>query len=151
MTFFSHLQKIPRPRLSRRSASFALTAWIASVSAIFATSCVVHSDDDDSGSVTLHWTIDGLADPNQCSFTASRSIYIDVFYEDGSSSSSNYGQDCEALGTTINLSPGTYSATVHLEDSSGRPRTTDVQIDPFRIVGGTNLDVPIDFPANSFF
>jgi len=122
--------------------------------ALLCTSCIIHTDDDDdyygrrTGSVTLRWTIDGAPDPGQCQLSASPRIFITIL---AGPSPLDYTQDCTALSTSIELPGGTYSGTVHLEDASGAPRTTDINLVPFDIVEGSNLDIPIDFPADSFY
>ncbi|WP_394837923.1 hypothetical protein LVJ94_13510 [Pendulispora rubella] len=122
--------------------------------ALACTSCIVHTDDDDdhygrdTGSVTLRWTINGAADPAQCQLSASARIFITVL---AGPSPLDYRQDCTALGTAIELPPGTYSGDVHLEDAAGQPRTTDIRLVPFDIVEGSTLNIPIDFPADSFY
>jgi hypothetical protein len=62
-----------------------------------------------------------------------------------------FAQDCGAFATSITLDPGDYTATAVLLDSASQPRTTAVNVRPFSILGRDQLNIPIDFPANSFF
>src|SRR4051812_14363049 len=101
-----------------RFAIGALSA-LAFSSSVFCAACTVHSDDDhyydgpSTGTVTVRWTIDGAPDPGQCQLSGSASLSITI---DGTSASNAYTQDCTALATTIELPPGSYAATLHLED-----------------------------------
>ena len=54
------------------------------------------------------------------------------------------------FATQILLPAGRYVASAVSLDGSGTDRTTAVEVDPFRVVVGTDLVVPIDFPARSF-
>ena len=106
---------------------------------------VVPSD----GSLTVDWTIDDTKDPTYCAHYAASSIQIAVTASDGADAGT-YEQDCEAFQTTLSLPPGEYSATAVLIDSAGTHVTTTIDINPFRIVSGTDLNTPIDFPLSSF-
>lgn len=139
----------PRPDVAR---SFAKLAWTGALaSALLAAGCVVSTDDAipvvTTGRLTLRWTINGTVDPFQCRQAVAPTLRIRIF----SGFASDYVQSCEAFATTIDLNPGDYSGSVYLEDGSGQPRTTSIELAPFRIIGGTNLDIPVDFPADSFF
>ncbi|WP_394848422.1 hypothetical protein LZC95_13290 [Pendulispora brunnea] len=132
---------------ARSALALAAFAWVC-------TSCFVDPADDSeyygrkTGSVTLRWTINGAADPSRCQLSASPRIFITIL---AGPSPVDYRQDCAAFATSIELPPGTYSGDVHLEDAAGQPRTTDIRVVPFEIIEGSNLDIPIDFPADSFF
>lgn len=148
----------PPPSFARRGRGLKPTrvasALVFSMGLASLSACVVTSDDyvtpvPTVGRMTLRWTINGIADPLQCRQAAAPTVRISIF--SGGAYVSDYVQGCETFGTTIDLYPGDYNGTVHLEDSAGLPRTTNVDLLPFRIIAGTNLDIPVDFPANSFY
>jgi hypothetical protein len=131
-----------------------LRALAVSLAVCSIAGCYISTVDDRiplvaTGRLTLRWSIDGTMGPDQCRQLGATSIRISIF-NDGTLVS-DYVQDCDAFATTIDLNPDNYTGSVHLEDSSTQPRTTNVELFPFRIIGGTNLDVPVDFPANSFY
>jgi hypothetical protein len=104
---------------------------------------------DEEGSVTLDWTIDGVKNPDSCMQSAVASIDVTV-RTDAGDFVGEYQEACGAFATQIALPPGRYVASAVLIDAVGADRTTAVDVDPFRVVGGTDLVVPIDFPARSF-
>jgi len=102
-----------------------------------------------SGTLTLDWTINGTKDPSQCTQGAATDVDITVESTSGAPMG-EFQQSCAAFATTIDLPPGTYTASALLLDARGDDRTTAVPIDTFSIRSGEDLNVPIDFPANSF-
>lgn len=105
---------------------------------------------DTQGSVEIDWTINRRADPSACNQSVASSIIIDVFDATGRAIDS-YDAPCGAFATSIPLYAGTYTANATLVDGAGQSRTTTVSIAPFSVRGGTVIQVPIDFPASSFF
>jgi len=103
-----------------------------------------------AGSLVVDWTIDGTKDPDECDLSGSSNIDVVVTASDGTPAG-EYQQSCRAFATTIDLAPDSYYADAVLLDSAGRERTTSVPISRFRIYGGDQLTVPIDFPASSFY
>lgn len=103
-----------------------------------------------TGRLTLAWTINGSIDPNLCYQSQVANINIRIFYADGTFDR-EYVAECTAFATTIDLPDGQYSGTAELIDGSNNPRTSAVNIDLFAIVGGTNLNIQVDFPSSSFF
>lgn len=61
-------------------------------------------------------------------------------------------QNCGAFATSIALERGAYRATGTLLDAQSRPRTTSVNVRPLNILilGNDQLNIPVDFPADSF-
>jgi hypothetical protein len=103
-----------------------------------------------SGALVVDWSINGTKDPNACFQSASATLEVQIFTDFGAAAGT-FEQACTAFATTISLSPGRYTANALLLDGVGNPRTTAVPINPFTIVGNDQLDIPIDFPASSFF
>jgi hypothetical protein len=102
------------------------------------------------GSLVVDWSIDGLKDPNACFQSGAAAIEIQILDSFGGSPGT-FQQACEAFATSIALPPGSYAANALLLDASGAPRTTTIAINPFTLESNTELDIPIDFPASSFF
>jgi hypothetical protein len=102
------------------------------------------------GTLVLDWTIDGNTDPNSCFESSSSAIAIDVM-DTGGAPAGSFEQSCTTFSTSITLAPGDYTANATLIDANGNPRTTTVPINPFTIRGADQLNIPIDFPASSFF
>lgn len=118
-----------------------------------ATGCIITSDDDNRvgvGTVVLDWTIENSKDPALCSALDAPTFDVIVSYSDGSFYG-EYQQDCEAFATSITLPASSYIADAVLLDSVGRDRTTSIPVRAFRIFGGDELTIPLDFPADSFF
>jgi len=118
------------------------------------TGCIVQHDNGPPpaphGTLVVDWTIDELKDPSQCTQSSSDSIEVTVDDLNGDVIGT-YEQSCEAFAESITLSPGDYTASAIMVDGSGKARTTAVSIARFSIYGNDQLDIPIDFPANSFF
>jgi hypothetical protein len=103
-----------------------------------------------TGRVTLTWTINGTTDPFQCQQSSATSLYLTIF-DAGGANVGSFVAACESFATTVDLYPGSYSGRAELRDAAGQPRTTSIDIIPFRVVSGTNLVIPVDFPSISFF
>jgi hypothetical protein len=101
------------------------------------------------GTLALDWTLNGVADPNQCSQAVSASLVVDVF--DGAGAYAHREAPCDAFVTDISLPPTAYTAKAKLVDGAGNPRTTTIDVNPFTIVEGATLRIPVEFPASSFF
>ena len=131
-------------RLAGFASLFALVAGCGS-----STETIAVAPSTADGTLALSWTINGTNDPNQCVQGAADSMRLEVFDAAGGFVG-EFAAACEAFATRVSLAPGSYTGRAHLADVQGVPRTTDVDIVPWNIVGATVLDVPIDFPASSF-
>ena len=60
-------------------------------------------------------------------------------------------QSIDAEDEIIGPVPDGKGQSSGLVDGAGQSRTTTVSIAPFSVRGGTVIQVPIDFPASSFF
>jgi hypothetical protein len=103
-----------------------------------------------AGQVVVDWTIRSQTDPGDCRLSSASSISIHVVTL-GGRDAGTYAQACDAFSTSIALDPGDYEGTARLIDGAGQPRTTTVVIAPFSLWGNDVFQVPIDFPAPSFF
>jgi hypothetical protein len=118
------------------------------------TGCVVdshhpHQEDYSPSTLIVDWTVDGSTDPAECRQGATPTIDITIETRSGAFVDEVMA-DCEAFETSIDLDPGTYQASALLLDDSGRDATTTVGIDPFTLLEADQLDVSVDFPADSF-
>jgi hypothetical protein len=102
------------------------------------------------GRLIVRWLVTESNDPNLCVVAKVAAIDITVHTTSGEPAG-EYQSSCENFATTISsLYPGNYVAEAVLIDSSGRPRTTIVDLRPFTIVDRTDLVIDVDFPADSF-
>jgi len=104
-----------------------------------------------AGSVVMDWTISESKDPGQCQVGGATTFHVSL-YDSAGGFAGEWVQDCSALATTIDgLAPDTYTGQADLLDANGQPRTTQVNLQPFDVVGDATVTVPIDFPSNSFY
>jgi len=99
--------------------------------------------------VEVRWTLNETADPNICIQAQAPTMDI-VVTTVGGQFIGEFQAACEAFGTSITLSRGSYGASARLLGTGGQARTTTLNIDPFTIVENSSLVVDIDFPADSF-
>jgi len=133
-------------------------SWIAIASIAAMTGCTVSAGDSVDtvqtpidGTVTFDWSLNsGEQDNLVCQDFDADSIDI-VIYRDGSATGTEFNDICESFVMTISLAPGNYSATAELLDVYGNSRTTPIDVIPFTIIEGTDVSIPLDFPADSFF
>lgn len=136
-------------------------SWVClALGASLSTGCVVSDDRGrssgrssspvyDSGSVSVDWTIDGTADPSQC--TQSNVDYVHIQLDDDSGLFDEDEAPCEDFDYVFdNLPPGYYSVTLQMFDSRDRERTTAVSSDPYDI-DDDSVHIPTDFPIDSFY
>lgn len=103
-----------------------------------------------TGRTTINWTINGTVDPAQC--TQGGATTFDVDFTDAVGRfAGEFQADCVVFATTVDLPPTSYTGRARLLDAAGNARTTEVALQPFSIVDGTNVSVSVEFPANSFF
>ena len=134
-------------------------AFFVSVVALLLPSCIVTTESDDpppvvvaesSGVVVIDWSIDGLKDPNVCDQSDADSLLVSI-WTDAGVHVGDFEQYCQVFEASIELEPGTYAAEAVLLAPDGIERTTPIEIAPFDIFGNDMLEVPIDFPASSFY
>lgn len=101
------------------------------------------------GKLTVRWTIDGKTDPNECIKAVATDIEVSVTDRSGREIGA-WRQPCQNFSLTVTLNPGSYGGSAVLLDGAAHARTTRASIDAFVLRGNDTLDVPVDFPANSF-
>lgn len=99
------------------------------------------------GTLIVDWSIELSQNESKCTQSATDYIEITVSGRDGGT----FTQSCEDFATSLNLNAGDYTATAILVDSSGRARTTRVDLRAFTIYGNDTLTIPVDFPSDSFY
>jgi hypothetical protein len=103
-----------------------------------------------TGSLTLQWTVDEVADPNVCAMGNAATFDI-ILETTGGGFAGEFQAPCGAFTTTISaLGEGGYRANAVLLDPAGRARTTSIAIQPFNIIANSNLVLDLDFPPDSF-
>jgi hypothetical protein len=126
---------------------------VAALSLLATSGCIVRDNGRPvprNGTLVVDWTIDGSTDGAKCSESAADSIEVTVTDLNGDEIGT-FDQSCDAFAESITLEPADYRASAVLVDVNGKPRTTAVPISRFSIFGDDELDIPIDFPADSFF
>ena len=103
---------------------------------------------EDTGALDLAWQLHEHTDPSVCDQSSAPTFQVTVTNSSGIVTT--FQQDCRALTTTIALAPGAYTATAELLGANGSARTTSIVVNPFEIHAAVQLNITIDFPANSF-
>ncbi len=101
-----------------------------------------------SGTLTVHWTVAGAADPSVCGAYAATDLELVVYDESGTEVASTTGP-CEGFSLTLALPEGTYSADATLIDPSGTARSTTKPLQAIVVVAGTDIAIDLDFPQSS--
>lgn len=111
--------------------------------------CVVVTDDDGIGTLTVEWTIDGLRDPADCAAFDVDRLELVLFTRSGRIVE-EIEPLCESFGVSVDLVEGRYFGDVTLVDGFDEPATFTQPIDDIVIIEATDLAVHIDFPIGSF-
>lgn len=98
----------------------------------------------------VEWSIDGVRDPDQCDQGNVDAVHVDLLDRSGVVLAA-YEQNCTAFATAIELHPGEYAADIVMLDPAGFERTTPVRVRPFTLYDADQLEIPVDFPASSFY
>lgn len=117
--------------------------------ALLAQGCIFVSDDDPGdGTLTVEWSIDGYADPVDCD--VNRVDWLELAIYDGADQFvTEIEAPCDDFGVSVDLPDGVYTFDATLVDGADRAATTTLTLS-VDVVGGTELVVPINFPARSF-
>jgi hypothetical protein len=99
--------------------------------------------------LVVRWTISGTRNPDEC--VKANATEIEVSVSQSGREIGAWRQRCETFALSITLHPGHYEASAFLLAADGRIRTTQVQMDPFILRGNDTLEIPVDFPASSFY
>jgi hypothetical protein len=101
------------------------------------------------GSMTVDWTVANTKDPITCDDFAADTLEIIVFDDFGQIARTDSA--CDDFEVTLFLPEGVYSVDATMLDSDFVPISTTVSLDGLSVREGTDLEVPIDFPSDSFY
>jgi len=117
--------------------------------------CFFVGDDDNDdgpapvGSLTVTWSIDGIQDPDDCVDLGVDRLELRIYTLRGALVD-EVEPYCEDFAVTVDMVDGRYDAEATLVDSFDAAATLTEPIDDVDIVAGTDLQVDIDFPIDSF-
>jgi hypothetical protein len=126
--------------------------WILSAALAFALpGCLIVDDelDDDPGTLTLAWTVDGAVEPSDCAFYGIDRLELTVYdiFDDPLVTTDAL---CEQFELSLGLPEGFYSADATLIDDLDRSVTRTQVIDDIDIIRDEELYIPIDFSDRAF-
>jgi hypothetical protein len=118
--------------------------------------CFITTDDDGpsrgplpTGTLTVDWTIDGQRSGLDCADFGVDRLEL-VIYDLSGAEVDEVEPFCESFAVSIDLIEDTYSADVTLVDGADRSVTLTKTLDDLDIIDGTDLNVSVDFPLDSF-
>jgi hypothetical protein len=139
--------------LNRASQSFLKIGLVAACAALGACSASVGGTIEpvgvDEGSLTVDWTVDGTKDSLACFDFGADQIEIVVY--DFIGEAARAVAACEDFEISIVLPDGDYSADATMLDVESQPISTTLSLDDIAVRAGTDLEVDIDFPVDSFY
>ncbi|HWO09696.1 MAG TPA: hypothetical protein VNN80_09465 [Polyangiaceae bacterium] len=127
-------------------------SWVLSAALVFALpGCLIVDDDidDDPGTLTLAWSVDGAVEPADCAFYGIDRLELTVYDIFDDPLVTSYAL-CEEFELSIRLPEGYYSADATLIDSFDRSVTRTQVIDDIDIIEDEELYIPVDFPPRFF-
>ncbi|AUX26677.1 hypothetical protein SOCEGT47_072470 [Sorangium cellulosum] len=127
------------------------------LSSVLTTGCIIDVRDGrhprpSDGSLTVEWTVSRRSSPRSCArFAGGAADFELLLYDEHNREVAREVAPCEDFGLTVDLPPGEYSGYATLvERRDDRPVTTTLPLEDLEIVSGAELNLDIDFPANSF-
>jgi len=116
--------------------------------------CFFVDDKDDDGpapvgSLTVTWSIDGIQDPDDCVDLGVDRMELRILTLRGDLVD-EVEPFCEDFAVTVDMVEGRYDALATLVDSFDAAATLTEPIDDIDIISGTDLQVDVDFPIDSF-
>ena len=127
---------------------------LALAAALQLSGCFVVADDGHSGplptgTLTVDWTIDGQRSSLDCDDFGVDRLEL-VIYDESGAEVDEVEPYCESFAVSVDLLEGSYFADVTLVDSADRSATLTKTLNALDIIEGTELDVAVDFPVDSF-
>ncbi|XXX75793.1 hypothetical protein WMF30_49905 [Sorangium sp. So ce134] len=103
------------------------------------------------GSLTVEWTVNRQSEPRACGrFGRGKTDFELIVYRGNREVAREYAR-CEDFVMTVDLPPDEYKAYATLVvRGDERPVTTTLPLEEIDIVRGAELNIDVDFPANSF-
>jgi len=133
----------------KKSAGFAA----ALAAAVQLSGCFFVADDGGgpppTGTLTVHWTIDGQRSSLDCADFGVDRLEL-VVYDESGAEVDEVEPFCESFVVSLDLFEDSYFADVTLVDSGDRAATLTKTLNALDIIEGTDLDVAVDFPVDSF-
>jgi hypothetical protein len=133
--------------------ALAPVGWLACLSL---SGCLFVGDDDNGhdapdpvGSVTVTWSIDGIQDPNDCIDFGVDRLELRLYTLRGDLIR-EVEPFCEDFAVTVDMTEGRYDGEATLVDSDDGSATITEPLDNIDIVAGTDLQIDVDFPVDSF-
>lgn len=128
------------------------------LSSFLALGCIVDVRDDarlrprpSAGSLTVQWTVNRQSEPRACTRHSRAGADFELIIYRGSREVTREYARCEDFILTVDLPPDEYKAYATLvERGDDRPVTTTLPLEEIDIVRGAELNIDVDFPANSF-
>jgi hypothetical protein len=135
----------------------SLKKWGACVASLGAalqlSGCFVTTDGDPAparlGTLTVDWSIDGRHSSFDCADFGVDRLEL-VIYDESGAEVDEVEPFCESFAVSVDLVEGSYFADVTLVDSADRSATLTKTLDAIYIIGGTDLDISVDFSVDSF-
>ena len=118
--------------------------------------CLFVADDDGDdyagplpGTLTVEWSVEGQTDALDCADLGVDRLEL-VIYDSAGVEVAELEPFCEDFSVSVDLDEGRYFADVTLIDSFDRSATLTETIERIDIIAGTDLNVGVDFPIDSF-
>jgi len=128
---------------------------LALAAAVSLSGCFITTDDGPSrgplptGTLTVDWTIDGQRSGLDCADFGADRLEL-VIHDLSGDEVDEVDPFCETFEVSVDLVEDTYFADVTLVDGADRSVTLTKTLDDLDILEGTDLNVSVDFPIDSF-
>ena len=129
---------------------------LALAAALGLSGCFITTDDGvpsrgplPRGTLTLDWTIDGQRSGLDCSDFGVDRLEL-IIYDASGAEVDEVEPYCESFEVSVDLVEDTYSADVTLVDGADRSVTLTKTLDAIDIIEGSDLNISVDFPVDSF-
>ena len=140
----------------RSSSSKWGVGSLALAAALGLSGCFISTDDGGpsrgplpTGTLTVDWTIDGQRSGLDCADFGVDRLEL-VIYDFSGAVVDEVEPFCESFEVSVDLIEDSYSADVTLVDGADRSVTLTKTLDALDIIEGTDLNVSVDFPIDSF-
>lgn len=143
---------------SSRRSFFSRSRWLhtsplLAALVLGAAGCEVHTggDDDyvdDSGSLTIDWTLDHTDDPAACDDYDARRLEL-IIYDDRNRVVDTIEPSCDSFEASIDLPDGVYSVDATLLDRSGGDVSTTISTDDIDVYAGEDTPIRFEFGQDS--
>ena len=129
-----------------RTVVVALGLLVASTTACAS----VMDEETHPGTARFEWTVEQGTDPLVCDYYDATVLDITV-YDPYHRVIAHVQPGCGFFVEDVALSPGRYTAEMHMVDTNGGSRTPTQVLPAFDVPNDGLIGVPADFPASSFY